>query len=137
MTDIQELARMINTRDTEHDDALNAGMEAEDGIEKIHFEQLESRLYSGTCSLCEVVMTTRAQDLTDAAIQLAIVRSEIDPLRSPGNNVDPEELATQMEIALWSALTVILKVGQIDPKPFAITQRVRLDVDPFPPGGVS
>ena len=47
-----------------------------------------------------------------SGIQWAIVYSEIEPLRSPGHNADPEKLAAQMEIALWLALTVILKVTE-------------------------
>ena len=61
-----------------------------------------------------VIASTPAETLAEAAIQIMVAVRWSDFLRSPGENINPDELHERMERMLLSALAVIVQEGGVD-----------------------
>lgn len=103
-----------------------------DAAEARCFSRKSEQAYAAIQALKVAIYSLQAEDLTDAAMQLAIVHADIDMLRSPGSEEDAENLADRMERAVWSALSVVVRTGKVKFEGTAIDRFVYLDRNPFP-----
>ena len=117
-------------RYSEADDAVSA---SSSGTHKINCERVKSTAYAQQLAAVEIIMAEKATNATEAAIQLALVNSNLDCLRSPGKGIDAEQLQGQIERCLYSVLGVLAQSADADLRKYGVNVYMNLKSDPFLP----
>ena len=132
LTNIHELAQNLYAHTCKHTALDGQIANTKCRSERAALEAAMKRGYGRIQILEDAIISTPAENLTDAAIQLALIYADIASLARPGANTNTAELAPKIEAAAWSVLSAVVKAGRIKAADTAIDWYVALDVNPFP-----